>query len=110
MGKSMPNLTMSPEGLNQVTSYMDGIGRYNIARAQVAQQRSSQNDANGVNSVRDDFIKNTDPTYYIVASAPQATQRQMLDAMGQGKTAFLQKWNAAANNGWAPRPNSYWGQ
>jgi hypothetical protein len=82
MGKSLPNLTLSPNGLSKVSSYMAGISRYNIARAQIAQQSVDSNDVNGVNDVRDNFIKNTNPTYYIIASAPPAIQKEMISSMG----------------------------
>jgi len=110
MGKSLPNLTLSPDGLSKVSGYMSGIARYDIARAQIAQYRMAQNDANGLNAVRDDFIKNTSPTYYIIASMPQAQQQEMIRGMGLRAKGFLEAWNKAANAGWAPRPGQYEGQ
>lgn len=107
MGKSLPNLTLSPDGLEKVSAYMEGISRYDIARAQVAQHRMAQNDVNGLNATRDDFIKNTNPLYFIVASAAPAQRAEMLKSMGAKANSFLQAWNDAANAGWAPRPNQY---
>lgn len=107
MGKSLPNLTLSPDGLSKVSSYMAGIARYNMARAQVAQQHLDGNDANGVNDVRDNFIQNTNPTYYIVASAPPTIQKEMIASMGSKGRSFLENWQKAANAGWAPRPTQY---
>jgi hypothetical protein len=107
LGQSMPGLTLSPDGFQRVSSYMAGVARYNMARAQVAQQRLDGNDANGVNDVRNNFIKNTDPTYYIVASAPPAIQKEMIGSMGAKGRAFLENWQKAANAGWAPRPTQY---
>jgi hypothetical protein len=107
MGKSLPNLTLSPDGLSKVSSYMAGIARYNMARAQVAQQHVDGNDVNGVNDVRNRFIQNTNPTYYIVASAPPAIQKEMIASMGAKGRTFLENWQKAANAGWAPRPTQY---
>lgn len=107
MGKSLPNLTLSPDGLSKVSGYMSGIARYDIARAQIAQYRMANNDANGLNAVRDDFIKNTNPTYYIIGSMPAAQQQEMIKGMGPRAKGFLEAWNKAANAGWAPRPNQY---
>ncbi|HEV2474478.1 MAG TPA: hypothetical protein VGS41_17505, partial [Chthonomonadales bacterium] len=108
MGKSLPNLTLSTDGLAKVSGYMDGIARYNMARAQVAQQRSAANDANGVNNVRNDFIKNTNPLYFVVASSPPDIQKEIVQSMGKQAPTFLAQWNAAAKAGWAPRPTQYW--
>ena len=107
MGKSLPNLALSPDGLSKVSGYMSGIARYDIARAQVAQHRMAENDVNGLNGVRDDFIQNTNPTYYIIASMPPAQQHEMVRSMGSKAKGFLEAWNKAANAGWAPRPNQY---
>jgi hypothetical protein len=107
MGKSLPNLTLSPDGLSKVSSYMAGIARYNMARAQIAQQHVDGNDVNGVNDVRNRFIQNTNPTYYILASAPPAIQKEMIGSMGGKGRTFLENWQKAANAGWAPRPTQY---
>ena len=107
MGKSLPNLELSQNGLDKVSAYMDGMARYNMMRAQVSQQRSSANDANGVNSVRNEFIQNTNPLYFIVASAPPDIRQQMVDSMGKQKATFLAGWNNALKNNWAPKPSQY---
>lgn len=109
MGKSLPNLTLSADGLEKVSAYLDGIARYNIARGQVAQQRASQNDYTGLNNVRNDFVKNTNPLYFIIASAAPAQQQEILNAMGDKKASFVKSWNDAALAGWAPRPGQYRG-
>ncbi len=109
MGKSLPNLTLSPDGLEKVSAYLDGVARYNIARGQLAQQRMGANDAAGVNNVRNEFVSNTNPLYFIMASAAPKQQQEMINALGPKKEAFLTKWNAAANAGWAPRPGQYGG-
>jgi hypothetical protein len=109
MGKSLPNLTLSQNGLDKVSGYMDGIARYNMARAQVAQQRSANNDANGVNNVRNEFIQNTNPAYFVLASSPPAIQREIVDSMGDQKGKFITNWKTAASKGWAPTPLQYWG-
>lgn len=108
MGKSLPNLTLSTDGLAKVSGYMDGIARYNMARAEVSQQRAAALDANGVNNVRNDFIKNTNPLYFVVASSPPEIQKEIVQSMGKQAPKFLTEWNAAAKAGWAPRPGQYW--
>jgi len=107
MGKSLPNLELSQNGLDKVTGYMDGIARYNIARAEKAQGAAAGNDANAVNNVRNDFIKNSNPLYYIVASMPPAIQRETLQSMGDKRGAFLDSWKRAVQAGYAPRPSQY---
>jgi hypothetical protein len=107
MGKSMPNLTLSPDGLQKISAYMAGMARYNMARAQVAQNKLDANDVNGVNDVRNQFISNTNPAYYIVASASPQAQKEMIAAMGSKGRAFLEDWQKAAQAGWAPRPGQY---
>jgi hypothetical protein len=106
MGKSMPNLTLSSDGLEKISAYLGGIARYQMARAQVAQQYQNRNNWQGVNSVRNDFIQRTDPTYYIVASAAAPVQREMIASM-RNPRAFVAAWNKAANAGYAPRPGAY---
>lgn len=109
MGKSLPNLTMSQNGLEKVSAYMEGISRYDIARASKAEDLFNKQDANGINQVRGQFITNSNPLYYIVASAKPDIQREMIQSMGARAPDFLKSWNAAANAGWAPRPSQYWG-
>jgi hypothetical protein len=109
MGKSLPNLTLSQNGLDKVSGYMDGIARYNMARAQVAQQRGSSLDVNGVNNVRNDFIQNSNPLYFVVASSPPAIQKEIVQSMGQQGQSFVNSWRKAAGSGWAPKPSQYWG-
>jgi hypothetical protein len=108
MGKSLPNLTLSQDGLNKVSGYMMGISRYNIARAADANTKAQGNDVQGVNTVRDTWIQNSNPLYYVMASSPPATRAEMLSSMKNSKQ-FLADWNKAANAGYAPRPNDYSG-
>lgn len=109
MGKSLPNLTMSADGLEKVSGYLDGIARYKIARAQVAQNRMNANDIQGVNNVRGEFVSNTNPLYYILASTAPKQRQEIIQSMGDKAPAFLAQWNKAANAKWAPRPNDYQG-
>lgn len=109
MGQSIPNLTMTQNGLDKVTSYLDGMARYNAARAAKAQQLGNQNDVAGVNNVRQDFLANTNPAYYIVASAPPAVQREMVQSMKDPK-GFMKSWAKAQQAGYAPSPTQYAGQ
>lgn len=103
MGKSMPNLTMSAGGLEKVSSFMKGMNDYKIARAQMAQEKFNQNDAVGVNSTRDQFIKNSDPMFYIMADSAPEDRVELLRNMGPDKAkAFVTKWDAAVKAGYAP--------
>jgi len=108
MGKSLPNLTLSKDGLANVAAWQEGISRYNIARGEYANDRAQRNDATGVNQTRDTWIKNSDPTYFIMASAPPDIRQNMLKTMGPQKAKqFIIGWNQAARQGFAPGPNDY---
>lgn len=105
MGKSMPNLTMSGQGLEKVSSFMEGMNNYKIARAQIAQQRFNQNDAVGVNNVRNAFLQNSNPMYFIMAASSPADRVEYLRNMGPAKARqFLSMWSKADAGGWAPGP------
>lgn len=108
MGKSLPNLTLSQDGLNKVSGWMMGISRYNIARAADANTKAQASDPTGVNTVRDTWIKNSNPLYYVMASMPAAQRSDMLSSMKNSKQ-FIGDWNKAANAGFAPRPGDYSG-
>lgn len=106
MGKSLPNLTLSQDGLQKVAGWQMGMSRYNIARAADANTKAQANDATGVNTVRDTWIKNSNPLYYVAASMPPKARIEMLNSMPNSQK-FLADWNAAAKAGYAPRPNDY---
>lgn len=108
MGKSLPNLTLSQDGLAKVSSWMMGMSRYNIARADDANTKAQNNDATGVNNVRNTWIKNSNPLYYVVASAPPAAREELLSSM-KNRTDFVKQWQSAAKAGYAPRPGEYSG-
>lgn len=107
LGRGVPNLTMSPDGFAKVSAYMAGMARYNMLRAEHAQTYFNAGNIKGVNSVRDQFIGNTNPAYFIIASAPPVVQREMIAAMGTKARPFLQRWQKAINSGWAPEPDAY---
>jgi hypothetical protein len=109
LGRGVPNLTMSPDGFAKVSAYMAGMARYNAARAMRAQQYYNAKSINGVNSVRAQYLANSNPSYFIVASAPPAVQREMIASMGANAESFLRKWAKAAAAGWAPEPQTYGG-
>lgn len=110
MGKSLPNLTLSENGLEKVSSWQEGISRYNIARAQQANQAAQNQDAGRVNSMRDTWIANSNPLFYVMASARPDVRQELLNSLGDQKQKFVAQWNAAARAGYAPRPNEYTGQ
>ncbi len=113
LGGAVPNLTMSPNGIQKVSAFMEGIASYNEARYRVAQAYLNGNNMLGVNKVTAQFLKNSNPMYYIFASAPQPIQTEMLRDMvkQKGKAAtkrFLMQWQQAATTPspsgepWAP--------
>lgn len=106
MGKSMPNLTMSQNGIEKVGAWQMGIARYNMARAAAANERAQSNDATGVNQIRDQWIKNSNPLYFMLASASKDVRPEMLNAV-KNPRQFIADWNKAANAGFAPRPDEY---
>lgn len=111
MGKSIPNLTMSADGLAKVSAYMEGIARYNIARSVFAQRLIAQGNASGAASLPDTFRSGSNPTYYIMASATPQIRAEFLATMPAGKRqAFVQSWDTAIKAGLAPRPQDYEGQ
>ena len=111
MGKSLPNLTLSQNGLEKVSAWQEGTSRYNIARAQQANTLAQANDYKGVNQVRDTWIQNSNPLFYVMASAKPDVRTEMLQSMGpQQAQKFMGEWRGAAAKGFAPQPNEYWGQ
>lgn len=103
MGKSMPNLELSSAGLEKISSFMKGMNDYKIARAQMAQEKFNQNDAVGVNSIRNDFIKNSNPLFYIMADSSPDDRLELLRNMGPAKAkTFVTQWDAAVKAGYAP--------
>lgn len=107
LGKGVPNLTLSPDGFAKMTAYMAGMARYNQARAVRSQQAFNAGDIAGVNNVRNQYIANSNPAYFIIASASPATQREMIAQMGPKARSFLQRWQAATVGGYAPTPTAY---
>ncbi len=104
MGNAVPNLTLSPNGIAKISSFMNGIADYNLARFQKAQQAYTAGDYRSVNKVTSQFIAHSNPLYFIMASAPPAVRKEMFDAMGAKGRPFLVKWTNAIRAGYAPRP------
>ena len=107
LGRGVPNLTMSPDGFAKVSAYMAGMARYNMLRAEHAQNYFNAGNVKGVNNVRDQFLMHTNPAYFVIASAPPAVQREMVASMGAKARPFLHRWQKAINSGWAPEPDAY---
>jgi hypothetical protein len=107
LGRGVPNLTLSPDGFQKMAAYMNGMARYKQARAARAQSYYNAQNVNGVNSVKSQFIANSNPAYFIIASAPLAVQREMVAQMGAKAHSFLAGWAKAAAQGWAPSTTTY---
>ena len=103
MGKSIPNLTMSQDGLDKVSAFMEGMARYNIARATTAQQRYNSGDANGVNAVKDEYYQKTNPMFYILSAASPSTRQEMLKS-APNPSKLMTDWVNAYKQGMAPAP------
>lgn len=110
MGKSLPNLTLSSNGLEKVSAWQEGISRYQIARAEDANNKAQANDAQGVNQTQNNWVKGSNPLFYVFASAKPDVRQEMLTALGANKQKFVTQWNQAARSGMAPMPNDYWPQ
>ena len=103
MGKSLPNLTLSPDGLAKVSAWQEGMASYNIARAAYANNLQQSGDVKGVNQTRDTWIKNSNPLFYVVAKSPPGIQKEFLQAMGPAKAKeFVKQWDGAIQGGFAP--------
>lgn len=108
MGKSIPNLTMSPDGLDKVSAYNEGIARYNQAMAQYGQRLMAAGNVAGVNQVENTFVAHSNPSFFIMASASPKSRNEFLASMPPAKrNAFLRSWDSAIKNGLAPRPLDY---
>jgi hypothetical protein len=107
LGRGVPNLTLSSDGFQKMAAYMNGMARYKQARAARAQAYYTAQNVSGVNSVKAQFIANSNPAYFIIASAPLAVQREMVAQMGAKAHSFLAGWAKAAAQGWAPSTTTY---
>ncbi len=118
MGHAVPNLTLSPDGISKISAFMDGIARYNQARYQSAQTYFNGGNYKGINKVTSQYLTNTNPMYYILASAPAPIRQEMIQDMVKEKgkaatTRFLMKWQQAtktlspSGQPWAPTPSAY---
>lgn len=109
MGKSMPNLTLSPDGLAKISAYLKGIARYNIALNTFCQRLAAQGNVAGVNNLQSNFQQYSNPVFFILASAPPAQRAELIRAMPDAKDTLAQ-WRKAAEMGLAPGPFDYQGQ
>lgn len=109
MGRSIPNLTMSQNGLEKVTAYMEGSARYNMAMATFAQRLAQQGNVGGAQSVENVFVAKSNPSFYIMAAAPADVREEFLTGLGKNRNAFIQQWNQAYRLGLAPKPGEYEG-
>lgn len=108
MGKSIPNLTLSPDGLGKISAYLKGIAQYQIAQNTYAQRLSAQGNVAGVNSLSSNFQTYSNPVYYILASAPTSVAQELIANMPQAQRAKVQTgWKKAISAGLAPAPGDY---
>ncbi len=108
LGHSVPGLTLSPQGLTQISAYVRGIARWKIAQNTFGQRLAAQNNVEGINNLQSNFETHSNPAFYILASAPAQLRAQMI-AHSPNPRALLQQWQAAAQEGLAPGPNDYEG-
>lgn len=109
MGKSIPGLTLSPDGLSKIAAYMEGMGRYKKAMSVYGQRLAARSNVAGLNSLEQNFQQYSNPAYYIIASAPTRVKGELLSAVPDQKD-FLANWRKAAAMGLAPRPFDYEGR
>jgi hypothetical protein len=103
MGRSVPNLTLSQDGLNKIGAWQIGMAQYSIARAQDINTKAQANDAVGVNQTQDRWISNSNPLYYVAANADPKTRTELLSSM-KNRAQFVNGWRAAYKAGYAPLP------
>jgi hypothetical protein len=103
MGRSVPNLTLSQDGLNKIGAWQIGMAQYNIARAQDVNTKAQANDAVGVNQTPDRWIGNSNPLYYVAAAADPKTRTELLSSV-KDRAKFVNGWRAAYKAGYAPLP------
>lgn len=108
MGKSIPNLTLSQDGLGKISAYLKGIAQYQLAQNTFAQRLSAQGNVAGVNSLSSNFQTYSNPVYYILASAPTNVAQEFIGNMAPAQRAKIQDgWKKAISAGLAPAPGDY---
>ncbi len=111
MGKSIPNLTLSADGLTKISAYLTGIARYNMASAAFGQRLQSTQDVASLNSLPQTLQAHTNPVFYMLASAPPDVRQEMVSAFPPAQKAQLgAQWNKAIQLGLAPKPQDYEGE
>lgn len=105
MGKSIPNLTLSPDGLAKISGYLRGIAQYQIAQNTFAQRLAAQGNVAGVNSLPSNFQTYSNPVYYILANASPDAAKELIANMSASERAKVQEgWKRAISMGLAPAP------
>jgi len=108
LGKSIPGLTLSADGLGKISAYQEGMARYKLAQSGFAHKLYDAGNLPGVLGVSTTFQAHTDPTYYILASASPTTRAELLRSMSAGnRSQVLSGWQKAVKLGLAPAPNDY---
>ena len=108
MGKSIPGLTLSSNGLEKISAYLSGMSRYNIAQATFGERLAASGNVAAVNSLPQQFQTYSSPVYYILSSASPQTRAEMLSSMtSAARRQVLTGWDKALKMGLAPKPNDY---
>ena len=108
LGHGVPGLNLSPQGLQQISSYVRGMARWKIAQNTYGQRLAAQGNVEGVNNLQSNFETHSNPAFYILASAP-ASLRALMIAHSPNPKLLLEQWQQAAESGLAPGPNDYEG-
>ena len=108
LGHAVPGLTLSPQGLTQISAFVRGMARWKIAQNTYGQRLAAQQNVEGVANLQSNFETHSNPAFYILASAPAALRAQMI-ARSPNPQALMSQWLAAAQQGLAPGPNDYEG-
>jgi hypothetical protein len=108
MGKSIPNLTLSPDGLGKISAYLKGIARYQQATNTFGQRLITQGNVAGVNALPANMQTHSNPVYYILSSAPPEVAKELIGNMAPSERAKVQSgWKQAISMGLAPAPGDY---
>jgi len=108
LGKAVPGLTLSPDGLVKIGGYLKGIARWQIAQSTFGQRLGAQGNVGGVNNLQENFETHSNPAYYILASSPPDVRAELIRNSPNPK-ALMADWQQAAEAGLAPGPSDYEG-
>jgi hypothetical protein len=90
INNTLPNPTMSPQGLRQVSNELMGLNDYHIVKAQ-AQQQWENAHSGSIHGFETDFQNNLTPMAFVVHRMDPATQQQIAAKLSQtdeGKAAL----------------------